>query len=400
MESIDWAVWGPPLLVLLVGVAAGLVFALRGGERLPARSARDDLLARKQVLLESLRELDADHPKLDEADYLARKQALVTEAAEVLRQLDAPEAPPVLTPSARRGSPLAVALSLVVFFTLAGVLLQRAIVPRTEGGSMTGNQDIGADARVVAAEAALARNPSDIDALNTLTRVAIEAQDFEAAMKRLDAARAVDPEHPGVATHYAALLVVIGRYEQAEEQVKKALEKDPGFHEARLWLALCQGNQGKLDAAEATLREVLADADAKAEDRANASSLLGSLLAARAAGDAGPSEAAGPPKASGQVTSAQAVAPGGVLYVYARATEAAGGRPLAAKRFAEWSLPLDFSLSESDIIGGGAWPEQVWLSARLVRSGDPMQRSPEDLEAAPVGPLSPGAQGVQLSFGP
>lgn len=406
MESIDWAVWGPPLLVLAVGAVAGVTFALRAGERLPTRGPRDDLLARKQVLMESLRELEADRPKLDDADYMAQKSALVNEAAEVLQRLDSPSlgvASPA--PAGRRGAGWAWALGLVVFFALAGVLLQKAIVPRTGGGSMTGNQQLGGDARVVAAQAALAKDPNDIQALNLLTRAAIEEQNFESAMQWQDRARAINPEDPGVLTHYAALLVVIGRFEEAQVQARAALSRDPAYHEARLWLALCQGNLGDLDGAESTLREVLADANGSAEDRANASALLGSLMAARAQGQAGPPTeappvAAGPPKASGQVVSAQPVAPGGVLYVYARTTEAPSGRPLAAKRFAEWSLPLDFSLSESDLIMGGAWPEQVWLSARVVRSGDPMKRSPDDVEAAPVGPLAPGAEGVQLNFAP
>ncbi|MCB9766541.1 MAG: hypothetical protein H6739_42595, partial [Alphaproteobacteria bacterium] len=108
---------------------------------------------------------------------------------------------------------------------------------------------------------------------------------------------------------------------------------------------------------------------------------------------------AGPPKLSGQVRADGELAPGGVLFVYARSSPATRGPPLAAKRIPDWTLPVDFSLSEADLIFGGAWPEQVWVHAKISRSGDPMQRSDDDVGSEVIGPLAPGAEGVTILLG-
>ena len=47
----------------------------------------------------------------------------------------------------------------------------------------------------------------------------------------------------------------------------------------------------------------------------------------------------------------------------------------------------------------GDWPEQIWVHAKISRSGDPMKRSDDDVQSLVVGPLSPGAEGISISLG-
>jgi hypothetical protein len=421
--SVDWATWGPPLAVLLLGIVGGLVLVARGGARAEGDLRLANLEVRRQVLMNSLRELEADQAKLDPAEYAVQRTALVEEAAAVLRQIDAPvsaasAAAPASAPRVGGSRAFAWAAGALAFFVLSGVVLQQAMAPRRDGGSMTGNQDLGGgaeaaqDARVQRAEAALAKNPNDLDAINLLTRVAIETQDLQSAMALLDRGRAINPADPGVLTHFAALQVFIGRFDAAEAQLRQVLAAAPGQSEAKLWLSVARANQGDLVEAEAIAQGLADDTTASAEDRQNARALLSSFaaakaqLSAQAAGGVGepgaetsesPPAEAGPAKVKGTVTGD--VAPGGVLFVYVRRSETPGGPPLAAKRVPNWQLPYEFSLGEADLIQGGEWPEQVWVSAKVSRSGDPMQRSPEDVASAVVGPVTPGTEGVALVLG-
>lgn len=419
--SVDWATWGPPLVVLALGLLGGLALVARGGVRAEGDQRLANLEVRRQVLMNALRELEADQAKLDPADYAAQRAALVEQAAAVLREIDAPvSAAPAAAPVAQRGGgsrAWAWAAGTLAFFVLSGVVLQQAMAPRRDGGSMTGNQDLGGggamaqDARVQRAQAALEANPNDLDAINLLTRVAIETQDLQSAMALLDRGRAINPSDPGVLTHFAALQIFIGRFDAAEAQLRQVLAAAPGQSEAKLWLSVARANQGDLAEAEAIAQGLADDATAPADDRQNARALLASFAAAKAqlaaqgagggvseptASESPPAEA-GPAKVKGTVTGD--VTPGGVLFVYVRRSETPGGPPLAAKRVPNWQLPYEFSLSEADLIQGGEWPEQVWVSAKVSRSGDPMQRSPEDVASAVVGPVAPGTEGVSLVLG-
>ncbi|MCB9794078.1 MAG: tetratricopeptide repeat protein [Alphaproteobacteria bacterium] len=423
LNAVDWNTWGPPLFVMVLGLFAGLVLVMRSGGRLRGEDARAELEAKREVVMTRLRALEADKDKLDPEAYASRKQALVTEAAGLLRALEEgpPEADESAEAPAASGNPgrmLPWAIGLVLFFGVTAYSLQQAAQPRRDGASMTGNQDLGggamaADPEVAAALARLESDPQDLEALNLLTRVALQMNDLQSAMGFLNTARQVAPDDPGVLTHVAALNLVINRLDESQTQLERALSLRPGFPEARIWLALVYGNRGEWEAAGAELEGVVADPQAGARDVAEAQGLLASLKMAQArqataaAGgpqggppsDGSPPAEAGPPVVSGQVVAVGDIAPGGVLFVYARASDATRGPPLAAKRITDWSLPLEFSLSASDLVFGGEFPEQFWVHAKISRSGDPMVRSDDDVLSATVGPLSPGSEAVEIRLG-
>ena len=96
---MDWQTWGPPLVVLSIGIAVGLGLALTaGGQRAiedDRTARREDLTAEKATLLEQIRSLDADRDKLGESEYARRREELVGLAAKVLAELEALEKAPL-----------------------------------------------------------------------------------------------------------------------------------------------------------------------------------------------------------------------------------------------------------------------------------------------------------------
>ena len=130
-SAFDWSVWGPPLVVLLLGLVAGLVVALRArrGGMGVAAGEEAALLARKEMLLEQVRSMEADRDKLDATEFSQRKDALVAEAALVLKALDELRADPAAVeaaaesagPAQRKGPMLAAyAAGAVLLFAVLG----------------------------------------------------------------------------------------------------------------------------------------------------------------------------------------------------------------------------------------------------------------------------------------
>jgi hypothetical protein len=74
------------------------------------------------------------------------------------------------------------------------------------------------------------------------------------------------------------------------------------------------------------------------------------------------------------------VAPGAVLFVFARAAGAAGGPPVAVKRLPP-TFPAAFELTEADSMMGQPFPDPLLIEARLDSDGDPTTRSPTDPKA-------------------
>ena len=61
-------------------------------------------------------------------------------------------------------------------------------------------------------------------------------------------------------------------------------------------------------------------------------------------------------------------------------------------------FPLSFSVSDADMMMGGEWPEEVWISARLDVDGNAMTRSEGDMESLMLGPVSSGTVDIALTL--
>lgn len=396
---MDWAVWGPPIAVLCLGAVGGVVFALFGERRWAHDPAADDLEIRHEVLMNRLRDLEADKDKLDDHDYYSTRQRLVEETAAVLRHIEQgpglaqKKAAPTPSGSRHMGWYLA---GLVVFFAVAGVALQAALAPRIGDSTMTGNAQsaVSAEDPVADARAAFEADPTDLAALNQLTKWSLYTQDLDGAMGLIDQGRALDESDPGVIVHLAALRAMIGRHDEAIADLASQEEALPA--EVAIWRGIIAMQTG--DSAEAAdqLRTAVKVAQDPL-DREFAAFLLGDLMRSQTGATAAaplsdePTEEA-PPVLTTTVTADGPVEPGGVLYVYVRSSPVPAGPPMVAKRIPDWELPLETGLGLGDLLpfAGGNFPDPAYVQAKIARSGDPRQPMDGDLKSDVVGPVSAG----------
>ena len=63
------------------------------------------------------------------------------------------------------------------------------------------------------------------------------------------------------------------------------------------------------------------------------------------------------------------------------------------------TLPAEFTVTDADMMMGGAWPDEVWIEARLDADGDAMTKTGADLRSGLVGPLTSGETGLSVVLG-
>lgn len=115
-------------------------------------------------------------------------------------------------------------------------------------------------------------------------------------------------------------------------------------------------------------------------------------------GGSGGGTAPAGPGVSGTIQAPGLAAPpaGAVLFVIVRPADRAGGPPLAVRRLTPSAFPVDFEVGPQDaMMGGGPFPDQVTVEARLDGDGDPLSRGPDDRSAGSV-TVQTGATGVTL----
>jgi len=388
------SVWTLPFIVAAGALGLGFVLVFLSG----GRGGRDHLAEReatKDSLVDQLRSLQADRGKLSPNVYEDRWARLLDRAAAALRDLEQeqsqPTPPDAVDPEAETSAqrPWGTMVGGIVFFVLLGVGLMEYSAPRLEGGSLTGTDLSGVEAQkaaLAAAEEILKESPDDIDALNLLCHAALANGKLNEAMKCMEQARKVAPDNPEVRTHLAILQVSIGMAEKAKLELNTAIEADPVLSEALFWRGVVDLQTGNRASAVEFLERALEAAKTPSE---------------RVLASQGLREARRPPAQvmlRGQLSLGDAVTRprGGILFVMARANDSGKGPPAAAARLDPRGVPGSFSLSDRDLMMGGAWPGQVWVQARLDADGDPNTKGEGDLVTDILGPFSPGATGVEL----
>ncbi|MFT5680094.1 MAG: cytochrome c-type biogenesis protein CcmH/NrfG [Myxococcota bacterium] len=392
---MDWETWGLPLMILSVGLSAGIFLATRTGNADTDQRPEEDHNARKTALMEQIRELDADREKMPPGDYAARRETLISAAAATQRALEQPDAvapAPSRPPSlARNGGWIVVTL---LFFVILGVLINQYAAPRTEGGSMTGNGSgegmeeiaVARQARQDAAQDTLREEPENIEALNILTYDALLYRDLNGAMEYSGRARELAPTDPGVVINLAILQMSVSMITEAMAALDTVIAADPSNGRALLWKGFMLANTDQKEPAIATLKQA-APLVKWPEEQLFTENMLRELTA---------------PPPTVRVTGAATMAegeetPAGTLYIYARRSEVGGGPPVAAYKH-RGGLPVDFSLTDADMVMGGAWPDEVWVQARIDGDGDPMTRDDTLAQSAVLGPLSTGVEGLTLTL--
>ena len=409
MSGVDWT-W--PLVVLGVGLVLGTLLVARLGARGRAAAAVDapslehrDLEGKRRSLFVQLRELEDTAAKRTPAQLARERYALELEAARAWRELDrlasAKPAPAVTasskarragaaaaTPSPRAGAQgflwgvgTAAAVALLALF------VSRAIKPREQGGSLTGNlPEVGQGAAQVDPEEqqlreALARNPDDHDARVDLAQHYLGRQDLMAVWNETQYVLERVPDHPRALAYQALVRLAMGQGEAAVTMLKQAQKAGPGLLEPYLHLALVQARLGRMKEAEATM----ADAQRRFPEQAPR---LGQLMAQMRQVPAEPPAdhptAAAPTPAKGVAgvieldpRLAGSVPSGALVFVTARAAGQSGGPPVAVKRLPA-AFPLRFELSAADSMMGQELPPKLRLEARVDSDGDPLTRAPAD----------------------
>ena len=462
--AVDWL---PGLAFLVVGLALGVVLVWRFRSRPPMPPpsdgpvARRDLAGKRDALLAQLRELEDTAAKRNPAQLARERYALELEAAKAMMDLEELESAAVRGTARRAASeaadgsrgPLSERPALRGFLwgtgsaAVLGLLLffvAEAARPRAQGGSVTGSlpgaSGTGAaspeadatspDPEEAAAREAVARNPDDLEARLSLTRIYLRHRNLMGVWNETQYVLTKSPGHPQALSYQSIVRMAMGQPEMALEMLKQALRTDPDLLEAYVHLSFVYSRLGRASEARATVEEakrrfpeqaaalkrveeeVQAEATKRPAQQADlegsphegvpppggsgaASSGAGSASPPRAAGDAPGEER----KVAGTLeldpSLADQVAPGTVVFITLRDASFGAGPPLAAKRIVARSFPIPFEIGSADAMRGDPIPDSVLVEARADSDGDPMTRSPLD-PAARADDVKTGVTNLRL----
>jgi tetratricopeptide (TPR) repeat protein len=438
--------WQSALAVLVVGLAAGGILLWRtrqAASRPPVTTdlVQRDLMARRDALLQQLRELDDTASKRTPEQLGRERYALELAAASVMRDLErhapapgrkgapaAGVAPAVAAPdrSAMRGflwgTATASAVGLILFF------VSRASTPREEGGSLTGTTGALSSPEMAAPMA----GSGDIETRLQNARTHLAQQDLMGVWNETQFVLQREPGNPRALSYQALVRLAMGQPDVAESMLRRAMAAAPDLIDAHLHLAVVYARSGRRAQAESTL---LAAMSRFPEHRAGLEGLMEELrhtgpaeapdpnAAGAHAGVAPPddvhagamdtadgrpgaapkmgaaSEAGMPARLSGVVdvdgSARGRIARGGIVFVTVRAAGMTTGPPVAVKRLSAAALPGAFAITSADSMLGQELPERVRIEARLDPDGDPLTRDATD-PAARLEDVKLGSTGLRL----
>jgi len=362
----------------------------------PSEQPLPDLGEDLQNLFQMISDLDGDGERSDEEKMLGLAAFLKAQRAWmeddlILRALTRAG---IQAAPAHTGGGMAPAwkgaLSASLVFAIGGALLYSAntsSVPRKDGASMTGNQDLGVPeqpgdppwmgmARNL--EKKLAEDPTNLDIANELTQLYMSAGDPGKAMEYNRKAFEINDKDPTARTYKAVLAAMVGMTDRAIAGLEEVLTDQPGHVKALTYLGLILLEAGRGDEAVATLERAVAL-------QPDVVPLQQALKRARQRAGKAPATPPSVPAAAGDVVlagtlyldeSAQ-ISGSEILFVSVRAP--GGGPPLAALRLPPGPFPMDFQVTTANAIAmGGAprpFPDTMLLSVRIDKDGDPISKA-------------------------
>jgi tetratricopeptide (TPR) repeat protein len=445
--------WQPALVVLASGLVLGALlvwWVRRRGGPAPAAAPEApplelrDLDGRIAVYLRQLRELDDMAAKRTPEQLARERYALELEAARALQERDAfapaPEAsaPPVPASAPAGGGAArgflwgvssAAAVALLLF------LVWRSASPRSEGGSVTGTvpgaaasgapgSAAPADERTAELRAILARNPEDHDTRLDLARHLLTQRNLMGVWNETQQVLEQKPGHPRALAYQALVRLAMGQGDVAVSMLQQAIAAEPDLLEARQNLAFVYASLGRAKDAEAAVAEVSRISPEEGERIRQALVQLAEVRGREAAPPTGedPHEGVAPPAAIAQAPSVPAAAPakaggpagvfgwieadasasarirpGTVIFLTVREAGVSQGPPLAVKRLASGSFPLQFELGTADSMMGQPLPERMRIDVRADSDGDPMTRPASD-PAGYADAVELGRTGVRITL--
>ena len=441
MTGFSALLWVLPYVVLILGVITALWFIRRwvaakkshGPVAGPSASAqmrseffkenfarpdpedsspRASLLRERARLQDELNELDFDFQsgKLSDSDHIALKQEIEAKTVAVIEQIHAlpPKAPakPAPTEKSARGTDTAAgadrsrlrrwqlvtgAVFLVVFGLALGVMLTQSVRPRlSERDTMTGDFLTGTRSTNSTVNAALAEG-----------KTAFAHREFPKAIEAFKKVLTADPDNPEAHSYMGYILLQAGHGDGALMAFDKALSQAPNLPMA-LWGKGMVLYQDKQDFAAARgIFEKLLSLVPPGEERNE----IAKVLAEIPAGGAQKRTTAAPSSSrqiSGRITIdaklKAKVEPDATLFIIARPAGAAAGPPLAVKKVDRPSFPLDYILSQDNVMMQGTpFTGKISVTVRLDNDGNPVTRGPGDLTGDyKKNPVEVGAKHVDI----
>jgi len=399
--------------MILSGIIVGFMFwyGMKGRAAKPDLE-RLDLEAKRDALLQQLRELKETGGSVDEQRRLER------ETADVLRKIDQRGG----TAPAQAGSkpaPAAVADVNIAALTraasirgfiwgaasvavLAGIgwFVTQQATPKTEG--TTGGTPMASapqprqqsDAALQQIEAAVAKSPNDLEMRNQLAKAYLERENLMGVFEQTKFILERTPNDARALTYQALVRMSMGQRDGAEQMLQRALKSDPELLDAYVALAWDDIQQGKVSDAEGLINEAEQhhpDQKARLDDvltrmKEQAKNPAPAPAAPAAAPVSGPSV---------HLTlslAGSAPSPNAVLFIMARAPGQSAGPPAAVKRIANPTFPLEIDLSAADSMMGQPLPATVRIEARLDSDGDAMTKNPSDPHAVQDGVATNGTK--------
>jgi tetratricopeptide (TPR) repeat protein len=398
--------WLSATAMILSGAIVGFMFWYGMKGRAPKPDLeRLDLEAKRDALLQQLRELKETGGSVDEQRRLER------ETAEVLRRIDQRGGSPIkpakgVEPSSADVNIAALtraasirgfvwgAASVAILGGMAWFVTQQA-TPKTEGTTggtpmATAQPPQKADAELQQLQAAVAKSPDDLEARSQLAKAFLERDNPMAVFEQTQYILQRAPDDARALTYQALVRMSMGQRDGAAEMLQRALKSDPQLIDAYVALAWDDIQLGKVSVAEG----LIAEAGRRHPDQ---QTRLADVLARMKEQVKNPVPAAPAPNAtpvsgpSVHVTLTLAGAspsPNAVLFIIARAAGQTAGPPAAVKRIASPTFPLEIDLSAADSMMGQPLPATMRIEARLDSDGDAMTKNPSDPHAAQDGVTS------------
>ena len=443
-EQTDWV---SAVAILASGLILGLMlmFYLRrrgpAGTSLPAPDRElQDLESRRDLLIAQLRELDDAGADVT-PEQTAERRRLELAAADVLRLIDNHQGLAAAKPSSEEpqmevrtadvaGAARAAARNGFIWGVLSiavlagiGFFVYKSATARGANEGLTGSamapnemkQPAPQDPALLALEAAVQKNPNDIDQRIELARVYLERENLMGVFEQTGFVLKSNPAEPRAMTYQALVRLAMGQTDEATTMLEKATKLAPDFIDGSVALAWVYAQQGRASDAEATMRDAM---QRHPQERARLEQVLVEMKARK---DAPPGAKPGGPVdpnaplppghpsvdgASPSMSQGSAPAPvpqggakairitldldpsaksrsglGTVVYVFARPAGVMAGPPVAAKRFNSAAWPMTFELSSTDSMMGQPLPDKVRIEARLDSDGDARTKGPGDRTA-------------------
>lgn len=447
MEVLRETGWWLPFLTVHVGIFAGnigMAALFQGSDaaaEIAAQGRREDLLDSRQVVVEQLRNLEAEKEKLSAEDYERERSQLVSVGAMAARELqegpgltsEAAATPDVAEPAMlgklralRDEAPAefdaalasmglsrtsggmsgewrgaAYAFGMVglaaLMFTMAGEgSRDRRAGETMTGGDQTMREDAPpsavVDPRVAQLKQQITADPSNIELLNQLTELALSTEDVATAMEANRSALELSPQDPGARTYKAVLLAFIRKHDEAFQLLDEVIASHPAYAKSHVYKGLLNLSRDPSQSVKNFEAAIAIEDSPELQQALARARMLASTGGAPPPQAPPPQPAGGEVLAEGTITLGEGVeAKGTTLFVFARKPGTAGGPPMIALKLAPTPFPQTFKLTKANMLPMFArmpLPDTLDIGVRLDADGDAASRA----DGEPTG----SAQGVKV----